>query len=145
MADEREATSVESLSAEERAELERRWSKDELHHRHEQVLAFARAQSAEILQLSNGHRDPAALAAAARLLIARLRSVHQPSEMRDQVREMHNEIWYCGQRGDYDHPRIKQDWTVRHAAGWRRWRIKEYLFLAERCASEIAGIINAKS
>lgn len=143
MGDECETASVEIISAAERAELERRWSNDELRHRHEQVLAFARAQRAEILQLANGSREPMAMAAAARRLIARLRSVHQPSEMRDQVREMHNEIWYCGQRGDYDHPRIQQEWTARHASSWRRWRIKEYLFLAERCAGEIADIIHS--
>ena len=143
MGDECETASAEIISAEERAELERRWLKDELRHRHDQVLAFARAQRVEILQLANGSREPAALAAAARRLIARLRSVHQPSEMRDQVREMHNEIWYCGQRGEYDHPRITQEWTARHASSWRRWRIKEYLFLAERSAGEIATIINS--
>lgn len=143
MIDQCETASVEFNSPEERAELEQRWSKGELRHRHEQVLAFARAQSSEILQLAGSSREPAALAAAARQLIARLRSVHPPSEMRDQVREMHNEIWYRGQHGDYDHPRIKQEWTDRHASSWRRWRIKEYLFLAERGANEIAAIINS--
>ncbi|HWN96608.1 MAG TPA: hypothetical protein VNT99_16385 [Methylomirabilota bacterium] len=143
MAEECETASVEIISAEERAELERRWSNDELHHRREQVLAFVRAQRAEILQLANGSRELVDLTAAARRLIARLRSVHRPSEMRDQVREMHNEIWYCGQRGEYDQPRIKQKWTDLHAASWRDWRIKEYLFLAERSAADIADIINS--
>lgn len=143
MTSECETASVEIISVEERAELERLWANDALRHHHQQVLAFAHEQRAEILQLADGRRESVALAGAARQLIARLRSVHQPSEMRDQVREMHNEIWYCGQRGEYDHPRIKQEWTTRHASSWRRWRIKEYLFLAERCAEEIADIINS--
>ncbi len=143
MGNEGETASVEMINAEERAELERRRCRGELSHRREQVLAFVRAQRAEILALAEGNRDPAVLSAATRRLIAQLRSIHQPSEMHDQVREMHNEIWYCGQRGEYDHPRIKQDWTVAHAASWRRWRIKEYLFLAETSASEIADIINS--
>ncbi|MSU21019.1 MAG: hypothetical protein EXS30_06455 [Pedosphaera sp.] len=138
-----EKVGVETISVEERAELEKRWSGGQLRHRHDQVLAFAQAQQTQILQLAGGSRDPAALAAAAKRLIARLRSVHQSSEMRDQMREMHNEIWYRGQRGEHDHPRIKEEWTARHAASWRCWRIKEYLFLAEHCAAEIADIINS--
>ena len=143
MAFDDETSSVELITAEEHAQLERLWKEGRLHHQQEQVLAFAREQRAEILQIAGAARDPVALVAATRRLIARLRCVHQPSEMRDQVREMHNEIWYCGERGDHDHPRILLDWTARHGSNWRRWRIKEYLFLAENCAGEIAVIINS--
>lgn len=137
-----ETSSVELITEEERAQLERLWKEGRLHHQQEQVLAFVREQRLEILQIAGEHRDLGALGAATRRLIARLRCVHQPSEMRDQVREMHNEIWYCGQRGDHDRSRITLEWAARHGSNWRRWRIKEYLFLADYCAAEIAAIVN---
>ena len=140
-----ETSSFELITDEERAQLERLWKEGRLRHQQEQVLAFACEQRVEILQIAGEPRDPVALAAATRRLITRLRCVHQPSEMRDQVREMHNEIWYCGQRGDHDRSRIQLEWAARHGSNWRRWRIKEYLFLAEHCAAEIAAILNSGS
>ena len=122
--------------------MERQWNDGKLAHHHEQVLRFVQEQRAEILALAQGQTDAASLAAATQKLIATLRTIHHQSEMHDQMREMHNEIWYCGQRGDYDTKRITREWVARHGSNWRRWRIKEYLFVAGRCAAEIAVIIN---
>ncbi len=80
-----------------------------LRHQHEKILEFVREQRGEILQLASGVREAAALADATRRLIATLHTVHHPSEMHDQMREIYNEIWYCGERGDHD--------TQRHHAG----------------------------
>ena len=143
MRTESETASVEFISAEERAELERLWTQGRLRHQHEKVLLFAREQRAAILELAGGRRDPAALASATRRLVATLRTVHHPSEMQDQMREMHNEIWFCGERGDHDRQRIQHEWVASHGLNWRRWLIKRYLFVAEHCAAEIAELINA--
>lgn len=132
-----------SISGEERAQLERLWAEGRLRRQHEKLLAFVREQHVEILQLAGGRREPAALTFATCKLIATLRTVHHQSEMQDQMRAIHDEIWYCGQRGDHDHRRIQQDWVERHGSNWRNWRIKEYFFLAGHCAAEIAAGISA--
>jgi hypothetical protein len=142
MGTESETTGVEAISAKESVELERLWAAGRLRHHHDMVLAFAREQCSAILELAAGQRDPAALSGATSRLIATLRTVHHPSEMQAQMREMHNEIWYCGERGDHDHQRIKRDWVACHGQTWRQWRIKEYLFVAGCCAREIAEIVN---
>lgn len=143
MSAEGESNSGEIISAEERAQLKRKWAAGHLRHPHEKILEFAREQRGVILQLAGGVRDARALADATCRLIATLRTVHHASEMHDQMREIHNQIWYCGERGDHDINRIKLDWVADNGLNWRRWRIKEYLFLAESCADEIAERINA--
>jgi len=140
---ESETASVEIINAAERLTLEDEWQEGDLDHHHKMVLAFAREQRVVILEFAGGSREPIALAGAVRRLIATLRTVHHASEMQAQMREIHNEIWYCGQRGDYDRRRIARDWVERHGETWRRWRIKEYLFVAERSAAEIASVIAA--
>jgi len=62
--------------------------------------------------------------------------------MQDQMREIHDEIWYCGQRGEFDTKQITREWVARHGSNWRRWRIKEYQFVAWHCAAEISAAMN---
>ncbi len=142
MTTESETSSLEFTSSEERAHLERLWMEGRLQHHHDQILAFVREERESILQLAGGRRDAEALATATKRHIGHLRCVHRSSEMHDQMREIYNEIWYCGERGDHNHPRIKLEWVARHGSNWRHWRIKEYLFVAGRCAAEIADLIN---
>jgi hypothetical protein len=70
-------------------------------------------------------------------MIVQVGTVHAQSEMQDQIRAIRDEIWYRGERGDYDRERITQDWATQHANPWRRWRIKEYLYVADRCFNRI--------
>ncbi len=133
--------SVDFPRKEELAQLERLRLDGRLQHRLEQVLSFVREQRAEILFRAAGQTDPSSLSRAVRDLIRELRSVHRHSEMGDQMREIHNEIWYCGERGDHNHLRIKVEWAERHGSNWRRWRIMEYLFVAEWGAEDIAKAV----
>jgi hypothetical protein len=132
---------LDRTGSEERAALERKWTNGNLAHHHEQVRRFILEQRTEILQLADGRRDTASLVAATQKLIATLRTVHHQSEMHDQMREIHNEIWYCGQRGEFDTKQITREWVARHGSNWRRWRIKEYQFVAGHCAAEIDAAI----
>lgn len=125
------------LKAEESAELTRRWERGELQRHIERLLAFVEQEHAEILHQAGGRRDAASLVQATKHIIAQLRSVHVQSEMHDQLREIHNEIWFRGEEGEHDRERIKHEWATRHAANWRHWRIKEYMHVADRCAAEI--------
>ena len=133
---------VDRTSTEERETLEREWVEGNLVHRHEQVRRFIGEQRAVIFQLAEDPRDAASFVAATRQLIATLRTVHHQSEMRDQMREIYDEIWYCGQRGEFDTKQITRDWVADHGSNWRRWRIKEYQFVAGHCGAEIDAAIH---
>jgi hypothetical protein len=122
--------------------LERRWYEGRLLLHVDRLMAFVDKNQAEILQLAGANRDVGSLVRATQSLIEQKGSVHLPSELRDQIEEMNAELWYHGEKGDRDSARIKQEWTTLHAANWRRWRIKEYLFIAERCAGEIEARFN---
>jgi hypothetical protein len=134
----------ELLQEEERRVLELRWTQGRLQAHVERLLAFAERRRDEILAAVGSDLDPAALVRATKWLVVRQESVHAPSEMRDQVREIHDEIWIRGERGDYDRERIKHEWTSKHAAAWRRWRVKEYIFVADRCTADLVNRLTRK-
>jgi hypothetical protein len=133
---------LDRISAEEQAALERKWASGSLAHHHEQVLRFISEQCADILRLAGDQRDAVALVKATQELIATLRTIHHQSEMRDQMREIHNEIWICGERGEFDTRQITREWVANHGSNWRRWRIKEYQFVAGHCVAEICAAMN---
>jgi hypothetical protein len=119
--------------------LELRWYKGEMLPYAEWLFAFVARNRAAILREGGAPGDPAALLAATKQLIRESGSLHLASELRDQMREIHNEVWYRGERGEHDRSRIQQEWTSQHAAAWRRWRIKEYLFVVDHCGNRIVA------
>lgn len=125
------------------AEMQRRWENGHLPHYVTVLLPFVERHRTDILCIAGGASDPGALLSGTKRLIMRWRVVHLCSEMKDQWHEMRNEIWIQGERGDYDVARIMHDWIAQHAANWRRWRVKEYLFVADRCASDIVALLLA--
>ena len=134
--------SIEDYEAAQPAELEalwKSWDSGALAHLAEQLKHFAAERREAILARAGGTADPIALIAALKRMVVELGTVHHPSEMRDQAREIHNYIWFHGEKGDYDRDGIAFDWAVRFAGGWRRWRIKQYLFVIERIADELVG------
>ena len=72
-------------------------------------------------------------------LIQHRGSIHLPSEMADQIKEINNEIWYRGEHGDYNRSKIQEEWAMRYASMWRNFRIKEILFVCDQKAPEIEG------
>ena len=84
-----------------------------------------------------------ALLTATKALISQRGSLHMAEELLDQKREMENELWYRGEKGEFDRRRIQQAWTAQHAAAWRQWRVKEYLFVANRCAGQLVATLLA--
>src|SRR5207249_4847810 len=111
--------------------LELEWDQGHLVHHVERLLAFVVQQRDDILRLAEGRTDAQTLLHATKRLIVCLGAVHPKSEMLDQIGEMQRELWYCGEKGDYDLVRIKHEWTSKHARNWRRWRLTEYLFTAD--------------
>ena len=121
--------------------LELRWYSGQLLRHVEWLLGFADRHRTEILALAAESPDPAALLLATKQLIVQRGSVHLAGELKDQLREIENELWYRGKEGDFDRSRIQLDWTAAHAATWRRWRIREYIFVTGRCEARVLAIL----
>ena len=129
----------EPLTEDELRVLELRWYEGRMLPFADWLFAFVDRNRDEILRLAGGEADPDALLATTRLLIVRRGSVHLAAELTEQMHEIENELWYRGEKGEHDRTGIKLDWTTRHAAAWRRWRIREYLFVADCCASRVVA------
>lgn len=120
--------------------LECSWYEGRLLSHVDRLLSFVKANRQKLLEQAGGSVDEQALLNAVKALIRQTGSVDLSAELKDQVKEIHSEIWIRGEKGDYDRRRIQREWTAAHAAAWREWRIKEYLFVADRCAGQIAAI-----
>ena len=81
---------------------------------------------------------------ATKQLIQHRGSIHLPSEMADQIKEINNEIWYRGEHGDYNRSKIQEEWAMRYASMWRNFRVKEILFVCDQKADEITSILKGR-
>lgn len=124
--------------------LEHNWTSGRLHVHAVRLLGFIDRHRAEILGLAGPDAGTATLLRVVKQQIVRLGSVCTLSEMHDQAREIRDEIWIRGERGDYDRAHIVHEWASRHAANWRHWRLKEYLFVADRCAPALLEHLAAR-
>jgi hypothetical protein len=138
-----ELSDIEPANDGERIALELAWARGALDRYLARLLTFVDRNRGEIVQLADGDA-PDALVEAAKRVVVRAGAVDLSSEMRDQVQRICDEIWIRGERGDYDRAHITQEWTSLHAANWRRWRLKEYVFVIDRCAGEIVERIRAR-
>ena len=98
-----------------------------------------RAAVEEILRTAGPGASADQLVAVVKDLIGQRGTMHLAAELKDQMREMEKELWYSGEQDPRARAEIKQQWTTRHAAAWRRWRIQEYLFVVGLCREEIAA------
>lgn len=143
--------------------LELAWARGSLDRHVERLLAFIDRNRDDIVQLAaerlrtptSGDEAPsittraesplapedAALLDAVKCVVGRAGAVHLASEMRDQLQVIRDELWIRGERGDYDKAHITEEWTSRHAANWRRWRLKEYAFVIDRVAERVLARI----
>ena len=136
---ENQPANFDSLDENELFALELLWYEGRMLPHSEWLMAFMDRHREEILRMAGAQRDPRALLAATKQLIVQRGSIDMGSELKDQKQEIQNELWYRGEKGEHDRVRIEQQWTAEHAAAWRRWRIKEYLFVADRCVERIAA------
>lgn len=143
--------------------LELSWARGSLDCHVERLLAFVDRNRDDIVQLAaERSRAPdsdeetpsisaraetphaphdAVLLDAVKCVVGRAGAVHLASEMRDQLQVIRDELWIRGERGDYDKAHITEEWTSRHAANWRRWRLKEYAFVIDRVAERVLARI----
>jgi hypothetical protein len=109
------------------------------------LLEFVARHKEEIKAISSrSTRTDNGAVAATKQLIQHRGSIHLPSEMADQIKEINNEIWYRGEHGDYNRSKIQEEWAMRYASMWRNFRIKEILFVCDQKSAEIHSILNGK-
>ena len=105
------------------------------------LIEFVSRHREEIKAMAGKNRIHNANIEATKQLIQHRGSIHLPSEMADQIKEINNEIWYRGEHGDYNRSKIQEEWAMRYASMWRNFRIKEILFVVEKKAPEIEVIL----
>lgn len=108
------------------------------------LLEFVERHRDEILNLAHFSYAPEELLAAVRHVVRLRGFIHLPLDMADQIREISNEIWYHGERGDFNRAKIQEEWTVKHAQTWRKWRVKQILYVVDRRASDVAAALLAR-
>src|SRR6267154_6384666 len=86
----------DSLTEAERFGLELRWYEGRMLLYAEWLIAFV-AQHRDEIVLATAANDPTALLAATKCLIAQRGSIHLAGELKDQRREIENELWYRGE------------------------------------------------
>lgn len=106
------------------------------------LLEFVSRHRDEIKAIANVTRGKNANIDATKQLIQHRGSIHLPSEMADQIKEINNEIWYRGEHGDYERAKIQEEWAMLYASMWRNFRVKEILYVAEQKTKEINDILN---
>ncbi len=131
----------EDLTEAERFALELRWYDGSMLPYFEWLMVLIEDRRAEIVQRANGSAEPAALIDAVKRVIAECGSLHMAAEMKAQREEIEKELWCQGQKGRHDRAKIKQEWAQRYGADWRRWRVREYLFVVDRCAERIVEVL----
>ncbi|MFN8666898.1 MAG: hypothetical protein U0164_06795 [Gemmatimonadaceae bacterium] len=132
-------TTFEPANDEARQALDREWESGRLAPFGERLLAFVERHRDAIQREAGADADAHALLLAAKHQVTHAGAVHPRSEMRDQAREISDEIWIRGEHGDYDRAHIAEEWTSRHAADWRHWRLTEYLYVMDRLSDEIVA------
>ena len=105
------------------------------------LIEFVTRHREEIKAMADKNQIYNANIEATKQLIQHRGSIHLPSEMADQIKEINNEIWYRGEHGDYNRSKIQEEWAMRYASMWRNFRIKEILFVVEQKAPEIEVIL----
>ena len=119
--------------------LGQEWSTGKLKTLSAHLLEFIDRHRADILKIARNSKSPEKLVESTKKLVRRRGFINLPVDMADQIHEITNEIWYHGEKGVFDRRKIQETWTVEHAPTWRRWRIKQILYIIDQRASEVSA------
>ncbi len=126
----------------ERKVIEQKYQTGQLESITQHLMDFVRRHRSDIALFIRECDEPMDPVEAVKHIVQRRGSIHLPSEMADQIKEINNEIWYHGERGDYNKSKIQEEWAMKYASMWRSFRIKEILYVVERRGEEIRDIVN---
>ncbi|MDP3070057.1 MAG: hypothetical protein Q8N18_07190 [Opitutaceae bacterium] len=123
----------------ERDALERNWfdEKRGMWRDGDALLRFVRRHRADILREAGTCSTDEELIRTVKIAILRVRSLSMSAELKAQMREIEKELWIQGAHTPEDVMRIKFEWTRDHAENWRKWRVKEYIYLVDRFSSRV--------
>jgi len=133
-----------SPTQEELKALNAEWESGKLAGISAHLLEFVERHRDEILNLAHFSYAPEELLEGVRQVVRQRGFIHLPLDMADQIREISNEIWYHGERGDFNRAKIQEEWTVKYAQTWRKWRVKQILYVVDRRASDVAAALLAR-
>lgn len=133
----------DGLTEAERFALELRWYDGSMLPYFEWLMELVEGRREEILVRASASLEEGALITATKQVIAECGSLHMAAEMKAQREEIEKELWCQGQKGRHDRAKIKQEWAQRYGAEWRRWRVREYLFVVDRCAERIVEVLRS--
>jgi hypothetical protein len=119
--------------------LSEEWETGKLQALSGYLLEFIDRHRDEILKLAGTSKSAGKRVEAFKKLVRQRGYIHLPLDMADQIHEINNEIWYQGEKGDFNRQKIKEIWTVKHASTWRRWRVKQILYIIDRRSDEVAA------
>jgi hypothetical protein len=125
------------LNAAERFSLELRWYQGHQWRYVGWLEEFVTRHHEEILAVAGPRAAVCTLVRATQQVIREHGSINLRGELEDQKAEIERELWYRGENGEFDHIGICDAWARDHAVAWRRYRILEYLFVADRCAEVV--------
>ncbi|MGL1902167.1 MAG: hypothetical protein OCC49_08535 [Fibrobacterales bacterium] len=60
------------------------------------------------------------------------KSIHLPSELASQIKEISKEMWIRGENGEKDRPKVQDEWAQQHAPSWRQARTIEMQFVVDK-------------
>ena len=123
--------------------LESEWKTGKLKNLSSHLLEFIDRNRVEILKLTRS-QTPEKMVEAAKKFVRRRGFISLPLDMADQIHEINNEIGYHGEKGVFDRRKIQEAWTMEHAPSWRRWRIKQILYIIDQRASEVSAELMPK-
>jgi hypothetical protein len=69
---------------------------------------------------------------AIKLFILQLRSINPTDEIKSQLKEVENEIWYSAEKqrdAQPDRIAVAREWCRRHAPGWRDHRVMAIIYV----------------
>ena len=130
-------------------ELKTEWEKGRLASIASDLLEFVRNHRADILDYREKHlkklrgvrmTDDLAL----RTYILQVRSISPRGEIKDQLKEIEQEIWYRGENegGQVNRQDVAREWCMRHAPGWRDHRVMAIVFVLDKMKTELLAILN---
>ncbi len=130
-------------------ELKKEWDAGRLAPISRDLVEFVRNHRADILEYRDSHLKKLKGARlsddlAIRMYILQVRSIAPQGEIKDQLKEIEQEIWYRGERGagEINRQEIAREWCMRHAPGWRDHRVMAIVFVLEKMKEQLLAILN---
>jgi hypothetical protein len=132
-------------------ELKTEWESGRLAAIARDLVEFVRNHRLDILDYREAHLKKLRGAQvtddlAIRMYILQVRSISPQGEIRDQLKEIEQEVWYRGERGEgqMDRQQIAREWCMRHAPGWRDHRVMAIVFVLEKIKDQLLAILHGE-